>query len=214
MVNGDRKIVAFTRADSITLEPIDWLIEGWLVRNTLAGLVGPSGSCKSFLGIDWACRVATGTQWFGRRVEQGAVFYLAGEGRGGLRKRIAGWEHATGVPIAGAPLFVADSLPSLRDDLSVAAVISEIEQIAEQVFFEAGALEPSLIVVDTLARAMHGGDENSAADMGQIVAGLDWLRERWRCCVLSVHHTGHSEGAQDRARAAVPIGPPWTPSSS
>lgn len=196
-----RRIVNFTRADEVELQPVRWLIDGWLVEDTLAGMVGPSGSCKSFLALDWACRVATGAPWFGRNVKQGAVFYLAGEGRSGIRKRISGWERINGVPIAGAPLFLADNLPGLCDPMNAASVITEIDAIAERMFFESGC-DPALIVLDTVARAMSGGDENSAKDMGQFVQSMDWLRERWGACVLSVHHTGHGTEAQDRARGS------------
>lgn len=196
-----RKIVNFTRADQIVVRPTQWLIDGWLVRDTLAGLVAPSGACKSFLAIDWACRVATGVPFFGREVHNGAVFYLAGEGITGLRKRIAAWEKASGVPIAGAPLFIADGLPFLCDDLAGELVANEIESVAEQVFFDSGC-EPALIVIDTLARAMAGANENSSEDMGAFVRAKDLLRQRWGATVLSVHHTGHDKEAQDRGRGS------------
>ncbi len=196
-----RKIVQFTRADRIVSQPTQWLIDGWLVRDTLAGLVAPSGACKSFLAIDWSCRVATGTPWFGREVRQGAVFYLAGEGVSGLRKRIAAWEKAAGVSIEGAPLYIADSLPFLCDGAVVEAVATAVEAVAEQVFFEAG-VEPSLIVIDTLARAMAGANENSSEDMGAFIRAKDLLRTRWGATVLSVHHTGHDKEAQDRGRGS------------
>ena len=199
--NDPRKIMSFTRADQYAPEPVAWLIDGWLVENTLAGLVGPSGSCKSFLAVDWACRVATGTPWHGRPVKQGAVFFIAGEGRSGLRKRIAGWEAANGVPIAGAPLFLADALPALANEYNAAAVQAEIAEVAEALFFESGC-EPSLIVIDTVARAMAGFNENASDDMGRLIQGMDWLRQGWGACVLSVHHTGHGSETQERARGS------------
>src|SRR5688572_20189530 len=107
---SEAKLLNFTRADRVEFKPTDWLIDGWLVKDTLAGLVAHSGACKSFLAIDWACRVATGSLWFGRNVKQGAVFYLAGEGRTGHRKRIAAWEQHHEISIQGAPLYLADGL--------------------------------------------------------------------------------------------------------
>lgn len=195
------EVVSFTRADHVEFKPTEWLIDGWLVKDTLAGLVAPSGACKSFLAIDWACRVATGTDWFARQVRPGAVFYLAGEGRTGLRKRIAAWEKHFGVDIIGAPLYLADSLPFLCDDLTTAGVVEAIEKVAEFVFFESGA-EPALIVIDTVARAMAGANENSSEDMGQFIRSLDRIRTRWGCTVLTIHHTGLASEAQDRARGS------------
>lgn len=129
------------------------------------------------------------------------MFYIAGEGRTGLRKRLAGWEQANGIPLGGAPLFIADSLPPLCDEYVMAGICEVIAEIAEQTFFEAGC-DPALVVVDTVARGLAGFDENSAADMGKFIRSLDWLRGRWGCCVLAVHHTGHGDAAQDRARGS------------
>jgi hypothetical protein len=193
-----KPLAGFKRADEIEVKPVDWLIDGWLAKDSLAGLVGPSGSCKSFLAIDWACRVATGTPWCGRDVEQGAVFLLAGEGHNGLRKRIDGWCRHTGVSIKDAPLYIG-SLPPLADMVTAAAVITEIDALADEVFFSCG-VDPSLIVIDTVARAMSGRNENSAQDMSDLVTSMDWLRDRWGATVLAIHHTGHE--ASSRARGS------------
>lgn len=60
--------------------------------------------------------------------------------------------------------------------------------------------KPALIVVDTLARNLGGGDESSAEDMGAYVSNLDGLRAELACTVLTVHHSGHGE--QQRARGS------------
>lgn len=194
-------LVQFKRADEIEFKATDWLIDGWLVKDTTAGLVAPSGACKSFLAIDWACRVATGSPWFGRNVKQGAVFYLAGEGRTGLRKRIAAWERHNGISIDGAPLYLADGLPFLCDDYAAGDVVASIQAIADRIFFESGC-DPELIVIDTVARAMGGANENSSEDMGRFVRSLDTLRGVWKSTVLTVHHTGLDPNSQDRARGS------------
>ena len=193
--------VQFTRADLVEFKATPWLLDGWLVQDTLAGLVAPSGACKSFLSVDWSCRVATGTPWFGRNARQGAVFYLAGEGRQGLRKRIVAWEASNGVSVAGAPLFLADGLPFLCDEGIADGTVAAIEAEATRLY-ESSGLEPALIVIDTVARAMSGANENSAEDMGRFVRAMDGLRGRWGATVLSVHHTGLDPTAQARARGS------------
>lgn len=196
-----KPLADFTRADQVQVRPVDWLIEGWLARDSLAGLVGPSGSCKTFLGLDWACRVATGTSWQGCEVQRGAVFILAGEGRNGLRKRIEGWSAHTGTSIDGAPLYLAAQLPRL-DLQTTASIIAEIDAMADAVFFENGGADPSLILIDTVARALVG-DENSSEAMGGLIESADWLRERWPgCTVLAVHHTGHNNNGRARGSSA------------
>lgn len=195
------RVLGLVRADQIQLTPIDWTIRDYMVTDTLAGLVGASGAGKSFIAIGMACCVATGTPWHGREVRRGGVYYLAGEGQRGLKKRIAAWEQHNGVSTAGAPLFVSAGLPSLCDVEMAEASADEIAEAAENILAETG-LQPSLIVIDTVARAMGGADENTAQDMGAFVRSMDVLRQRWGCVVMSVHHTGHASEAQGRARGS------------
>jgi len=202
---GIRRSISFTRADKIERKATDWLIRGYLVRDTLAGLIAKPGACKSFLAVDWACRVATGTEWFGRHVTKGAVFYLAGEGQRGLRKRIDGWEKANGTSLDGAPLFIASGMPSLCDLQDTAAAIRAIQETVDEISRETGD-QPALIVVDTVARAMNGANENSTEDMGKLIASLDMLRRAWGATVLTVHHTGHDPNTQGRARGSSNYG--------
>ena len=61
--------------------------------------------------------------------------------------------------------------------------------------------KPSVIVVDTLHRFMFG-DENSAQDAGSMIKSCNDLMREFDCSVLLVHHTGVSEGAQQRARGS------------
>jgi putative DNA primase/helicase len=49
----------------------------------------PTGtSAKSFIAVDLACCVATGTQWRSHQVERGKVLYLIAEGTSGLFLRV------------------------------------------------------------------------------------------------------------------------------
>ena len=194
-----RRLFTLTRADKIERRAIDWLIRHYLVRDTLATLIAKPGACKSFLAVDWACRIATGTAWYGREVKHGAVFYLAGEGQRGLRKRIDGWEKHNGVSLDGAPLYIASGMPFLCDQLNVASTLSILNETAQQLRATTG-LAPALIVIDTVARAMNGANENATDDMGKFVSACDQLRQEWGCTVLAVHHTGNDPSAQDRGR--------------
>lgn len=196
-----RRIINFTRIDQIQILPVDWLITGWLVADTLACIVGPSGIGKTFIAIDWACCVATGRPWCDQPTVQGAVFYLAGEGMSGIRKRTKAWELATGSCMDGAPFYVADGLPFLVDDENADEVVAAIEEIVNCLLAESGH-QPRLIVIDTVARAMSGAEENSAKDMGGFVQSLDKLRKRWGATVLVLHHTGLSPDTKTRGRGS------------
>ncbi|MDH5579522.1 MAG: helicase RepA family protein, partial [Betaproteobacteria bacterium] len=62
---------------------------------------------------------------------------------------------------------------------------------------------PALIVVDTLAHAIKGGDENSAQDMGAITATVGELIRKTGACVLLVHHSGKNKTAGARGSSAL-----------
>ena len=61
-----------------------FVIKGLIPECSFASIYGPSGSFKSFLALDWACHIATGKDWDGHKVKQGAVLYVAGEGGFGV----------------------------------------------------------------------------------------------------------------------------------
>ena len=197
--NDRPRLLQLVRADQIKLTPIVWTIRDYLVAETLAGLVGASGAGKSFVALGMACAIGTGTPWHGRDVHQGAVFYLAGEGQRGLKKRIAAWERHTGISTDGAPIYLSAGLPFLCDLTIAEASADEIGEEADKLFQESG-IRPALIVIDTVARAMAGANESSTEDMGTFVRACDLLRQRWACTVLCVHHSGHA--ATERARGS------------
>ncbi|MGC3872393.1 AAA family ATPase [Halomonas sp. GXIMD04776] len=180
------------------LKPIAWLVKGFLEADSLGLIYGPPKSGKSFLAIDWACCVATGTPWNGHEVKQGAVFYLAGEGHTGLARRFAAWEQAKGVSLKGAPLAVSNKAAPLTDRNAAGQVLRAIEEMAQDT-----NRAPAIVVVDTLARNF-GADENSTEDMGRFVQHLDEIRANWRCTALVVHHTGKDEGRGARGNSSLP----------
>ncbi len=53
------------------------------------------------------------------------------------------------------------------------------------------------IMVDTLARALAGGDENSSVDMGELVKNCDTIRQAVGARIMVIHHSG-----KDAARGA------------
>jgi hypothetical protein len=185
-----------TRADQIEMRPPHWLLRGMLERDTLALIFGDPGCGKSFLAIDWACRVATGTPWRGQAVKAAPVVYVAGEGQQGFGRRIRAWTEHHGVSLANVPLYLAPAVAiPLPTDL-VALIVAIDTGVAN-------VGQPGLIVLDTLARCFGGGDENSTQDMSKFVIACDVIRRRYGCTILVVHHAGH--GDKTRARGAIAL---------
>jgi 5S rRNA maturation endonuclease (ribonuclease M5) len=150
------------------------LIDGILYRDSLAWLHGKPGHGKSFVALDWAACVSTGLPWQMHGTTQGQVLYVIAEGVSGLRQRVRAWEDHTR---AGAGVTFLPVAVQLLNHADVEALITV-----------ASDLEPVFIVVDTQARVTVGGDENSAKDMGELVAAADRIRRATRACILLVHH--------------------------
>ena len=166
----------------------DYIIDELFETETLGLLFGDPGCGKSFLAVDIALAVASGTQFHGRDVKQGSVFFIAGEGHNGLARRFAAWAKARDVSLAGGPLFKSERAAQFLDGASAKAVADAVASLAK----DHG--QPTLIIIDTLARNFGAGDENNTKDMSEFVVAVDDLKARFPgCAVLIVHHSGHAE---------------------
>ena len=207
MIDGARK-KGFDQADEIQLNPhtlfdhvldIDltppkWLIQDILADYSLAALVAPSYHGKSYLAVDIACSVASGHSFHGLDVEPGRVFYIVGEGRFGIRRRVQAWCMDRGVSLSrDFKLHFSKQGLNLRDSASLQAIRSELRQ----------ANGVSLIIVDTLARSFGAGNENSPQDMGEFIQACDDLMHEFGATVLIVHHTGKDSTAGPRGHSAL-----------
>lgn len=171
--------------------PIKWLIKGWLQRDSLIMIHGPSGGGKTFVLLEWLLTIAAGrTSWHGRKVAPGAVVYLAGEGHAGLRGRVAGWKQANAAQ--ALMMWVSSGGCDLNTAKGYQQAVSEIRRIG---------VVPSVIAVDTLHRFLSG-DENSAQDAKTMLDACALLMREFACSVVLVHHTGVSDEAQHRARGS------------
>lgn len=172
--------------DTIQDEPVEWLIQDVLPRKGFSALFGPPGSFKSFVALDIAHSIATGTAWMGKEVSTpGAVLYICGEGHGGVGARIRACRlHHRTAP--GAKVYV------IRHQLNLRSSKEDIQQLhlaitnlvqREDIRFE-------LVQVDTLARAFGGGNENDSSDMGAFIASLSKIQRLLDCALQIVHHVG------------------------
>lgn len=156
------------------------LIDRTLDLETVAVLAGYWGTLKSFIALDWAASVATGTPWQHRRTSQRRVLYIAGEGAWGIHKRLHAWEENSGTAIPD------DSLSVLTRPVHLLNQVDVLELCGLVSLDQYG-----LVIVDTISKAIAGADENSAKDMSTAVASLYQIQEATRGgTVIGVHHTG------------------------
>lgn len=176
--------------------PATFLVQDLILENTLIALYGAPKSGKSFLALSMALHIAAGQPWFGMKVDQSGVVYIAGEGIGGLGLRIGVMQkkHGFGDDL---PFWARTSSIQLADSSAVDALSRMIEEKVPRD-------QPlHLIVIDTLSRAMAGLDENQTADMSRAVAACDLLRVRFGCAVLLVHHEGKDSSKGLRGSSAL-----------
>lgn len=178
------------RVGAIPTEPIPrrWLIESLWGAAAVGFIGGPPKCCKSYLGLDMAISVATGTACLGTYtvLEPGpALVYLAEDALSIVRERAEALARHRGLPLADVNLHVITA-PRLR-----------LDQPADRgrLFETARRLRPRMLLLDPLVR-LHAVDENSATEVAQLLAGLRELQRRLDLAIVLVHHT----------RKAVPAG--------
>lgn len=171
-------------AGSMPLTAPEWLVKGFIEKNSFGVLYGAFGTAKSFTALDYAFSIGTGTKTFhGAETKPGPVVYVAGEGWQGLVRRLRAWEFIRGRTVKDAPVFFSNSPANLCDAEFFLYVRDAVSAIAEQ------GTPPALIIIDTWSRNL-AGDENSSLDSARAVQALDELRAPYGSAVLVVHHSG------------------------
>jgi hypothetical protein len=182
----------FTLLSSAELDELpeaEPLVEGFLVKESLIRLYGPPKSFKSFVMLDLAACIGGGIDWHGKKVVQSKVLYVVAEGVRGIKRRVRAWEAVNKRAMTGVHFY--ERAVQLGDRNDVSTLIRTAKR---------GGYE--FIILDTQARCTVGLEENSASEMGVVVAALDVLKEVTGACVALVHHSGASGG---RARGSTAI---------
>jgi hypothetical protein len=180
-------------ADSVNIAQ---LVEDILTQGGLSVMYGESNSGKSFMACDMSCAIGTGTEWLSKRTVRGAVLYVAGEGSESIKLRVLAWRQRHNLSPWLAIVPAAVNLLDERADLDK---ITAACRVVEDRYHA----PVSLIVVDTLARAFGGGNENASEDMGAVIAHADVLRETTGAHVLFVHHSGKDQAKGSRGHSSL-----------
>lgn len=181
--------------EDIELDEIVKRAEGALVRGILspgdtAVLYGESGAGKTFLALDMAWSIARGEPWGGHKCNRAAVLYVSLEGRHGFETRTLAIRNHRG-DTAGHFAELVPSIALIKDKagaLGVATIVEAATQLSARVGCAVG-----LIIVDTLARATAGDDENDTAAMAFFVEQrMAEISRQTGAAVLVVHHPNKS----------------------
>jgi hypothetical protein len=157
-----------------------WLVTGlWL--DEAVGIIGAEPKCcKSFLALDLAAAVASGTpclRHFPVPQAGRVLLYAAEDALHIVRRRLEGICAAAELILQELDVQVITA-PTVRLDLK--ADRDRLEHTVEQ-------LKPRLLVLDPFVR-LHRIDENASGEVAPLLAYLRELQRQHHLAVLVVHH--------------------------
>ena len=165
-----------------------WLIDE-LWQTAACGIIGGQPKCcKSWLGLDMAVSVASGTRCLGRFPveEKGpALVYLAEDSLEQVRDRIGAIGRGRSLTLAQLDVTLITS-PTLRLD-----TVTDQERLQKTV----AAIRPRLLLLDPLVR-LHRLDENNAREISGLLGYLRELQRLFDTAVVLTHHASKRANAR------------------
>lgn len=165
--------------------PVQWLWEGWLPRSMLTLLAAKPGAGKTHWILDLVKTLQSGHTWpDGQPVtSRGPIVWIEGEG----------------IPQEIAERAVAMGINTRKDFYMIVAPDGELLDLSDSEWSSAvidtvAAVEPALVVVDSLSTVTPNGQDRSE----QVTPLLLWLVSlaRWSgAAVVLVHHLKKSNSS-------------------
>lgn len=184
----------FLHVSKLTIRPTSWLIYNVLPFDSIGFISGEWGTYKSFIALDMLLCVASGHSYHGHEVKQRPVFYICGEGHGGIAKRVKAWSIENGIEVSELPFYISTVPAKLLEEDNVESVYTAIKQTAVS-----SGQNPGLIIIDTMARNLCGGNESDSGDIGMMYNHLtEYWRQPFECCIGIIAHVGHGDKGRPR----------------
>lgn len=163
-----------------------WLVTGLWSEQAVGIVGGEPKCCKSFLALDLAVAVASGTpclRHFSVPQPGRVLLYAAEDALHVVRRRLEGICVAAHLSLQDLDVHVITA-PTVRLDLP--ADRTRLERTVEQ-------YKPRLLVLDPFVR-LHRIDENASGEVAPLLAYLRTLQRQHSLAVLVVHHARKSAG--------------------
>ena len=164
-----------------------WLVENLWARAGVGIIGGAAKCCKSWLGLDLALSVASGTpclDTFHVQQQGGALVYMAEDAAPVVKQRLSGLCRHRSLELAALEIGVITA-PSVRLDLP-----RDQRRLTETVRQQA----PRLLLLDPFVR-LHRINENQASDVAAILGYLRELQREHDLAVAVVHHARKNGGS-------------------
>ena len=176
-------------------EPLEWLVDDYILQGTQVQIVGKSGTGKTFLAIDLACSIVTGTQWNSRNVKQGPVAYINAEGHTGFQHRLKGWsiKHKS---LKDTPFCLSNGQTDLISNSDISILTKHLDKFAAE---NSGYI--AMIFIDTLRRNMSGNEDDSR-DLSLFMNNFEGLCRKYSATGFIIHHPGHNNTSRARGSSS------------
>jgi len=158
-----------------------WLIENLWSQEAVGILGGFPKLGKTWLALDLAVSVASGTPALGTFpvTHPGTVLvYAAEDNLRSVRDRVAAIADMRSRPLDSLSSLRLLDIPELRLDST-----PDIDRLRSTLELH----RPCLLILDPLVR-VHSADENSAADIASLLGTLRTIQREYHTAVLLVHH--------------------------
>lgn len=184
-----------TRAADLHETPPEarWLVESLWADGGVGVIGGTPKSCKSWLGLELATAVATGTPVFGEyQVPRPGptLVFLAEDNLANVRDRLTSLAAQRHLTLEDLDVHVITS-PTVRIDID-----RDLRRLAKTV----ALVEPRFLLLDPFVR-LHHLDENNASDISQLLGHLRTLQRHYDTAICVVHHTRKSSSRGQRGQA-------------
>lgn len=159
-------------------EPPEWQIDEVIPEQGYTILYGPPQSFKTFLALDMALSIATGTPWRGRPVKQGRVLFCMGEGTFDADKRVNAWLAHNEMKLPDS-FEIIEPAPMLRMPGDLAEFIEAAE----------AGWPWDLVVIDTIGRTMAGLNDNATEHARMFTEFAGDIRDQLGAATLAITHS-------------------------
>ena len=186
----------------VVSRPIEWLWWGRIAIGKLTLLAGDPGLGKSFVTLDIAARISTGTPWPDRRdegIEPGDVILLSAEDdlEDTIKPRLdaAGADSKRIVAIQGINFYDEQTDRTYLKSFNLEADLPALESAIEK------STKCRAVVIDPITAFCGHADSHKNADIRGLLAPLSSLAAKYRVAVIAVTHLNKSGGANALYRA-------------
>lgn len=161
------------------------LIQGTLRQGHKMLIAGPSKAGKSFLLMELAVAISTGTYWLGKRCKRGKVLYVNLEiDKNSFITRFDEIFHS----------MELDRKKAEKIDIwNLRGKALQLDSLAPRLIRRIRSSGFSAIIIDPIYKVITG-DENNARDMAHFCNQFDTIATETGAAIIYVHH--HSKGSQ------------------